>query len=678
MKRTTKILFWALVVIAVLLLLFRFSLPFGVKQGVTTWFDHQGLQANIADVSFDFSDGSAMLVGLSVADKATGNETLKLDRLSVGWSWRTLNDHLAHIRYIRLQGLSLHVTQRDDALTVAGVNLTPSGEDNSASANDETTRPPDWRARLGDISLSDVRVCYNTSHEAMLDYCVQLQKLDWEGSLEYDLSRTADKTPPGSAAGGLHLSQLRVHNNHLERDLLTLNALIINKFVMDSTRSLRLAKLELETARLLQRETNSPAPEITRFDKLTLTELLLQHLNTLSIDTLALDGHNLAMLKRKNGRFEHEDWLPTSSDNQKNNNHSTNVSTNIQATSEPDTPFTFAVNQFDYATENSLLFIDDTLSQPFKVNVNHIKLTANHIDNSKPEQAIDIRFHATYNQHGIIDLQGAVQPFGETRSFDIDGKLAGIDLRSMSAYTRDAIGHSIKSGQLDAKLKLRAENDKLDSMLDLSLHHFEFKALSKQDAEKLDATFGFPLNTSLQLLKDRDDSIRLSIPVTGDLDNPDFDPQDAINKALSKAITAAVINYYTPYGLVVAADALFSLATALRFDPAVFEPGSAVLSDEQGNALQKIASLMQQRPGVHLTLCGYSNAQDLKQLYPDIKTTDAPLSDEQRQTLLQLADKRAQAVKQALVNNKVDASRLVLCEPEYDNDGELSGVEIRI
>ena len=678
MKRAAKILLWALVVIAALSLLLRLSLPFGVKQGVTAWFDQQGLQANIADVNFDFSDGSATLVGMSVADKVTGNETLKLDRLSVGWSWRALTDHLAEIRFIRLQGLSLHVTQRDDALTVAGVNLPPSGEDNSASAHDKTTQPPDWRARLGDISLSDMRVCYNTSRDARLDYCMQLQQLDWNGFLEYDLSRSGDKTPPLNAEGGLQLSQLRVHNNPLDRNLLALNALSVDTLLLDSTRSLRLATLELESARLLQRETDSPAPEITRFDKLTLTRLSLQHLHTLSVDRVALDGHNLVMLRRKDGRFEYQDWLLATTDKPSRENKAENSDAATVTEQQSGKPFVFAVNRFEYATDNSLLFVDNSLNQAFNVNINHITLTANHIDNSKPEQAIDIRFHAIYNRHGVIDLQGGVQPFGKTRSFDIDGNLAGIDLRSLSAYTRDAIGHSIKSGQLDAKLKLRAAQDKLDSMLDLSLHHFEFKALSKEDAEKLDAAFGFPLNTSLRLLKDRDNSIRLSIPVTGDLNNPDFDPQDAINKALSKAITAAVINYYTPYGLVVAADALFTLATALRFDPAEFKPGSAELSDEQGKALQKIASLMQQRPGVHLTLCGYSNAQDLKQLYPDIKTTDAPLADEQRQALLQLADKRAQAVKQALVNNQVDASRLVLCEPEYDKDGDLTGVEISI
>ncbi len=678
MQRVTRILLWALVFIAALLLLLRLSLPFAVKQGATAWFDKQGLQANIADVSFDFSDGVATLAGLSVTDRATGRDALRLDSVSVGWSWRALTNRLAHIRYVSLHGLSLHIARRDDVLTVAGINLSPADNASSASTTAETTSPPDWRAQLGAVNLSDVHVCYTDTHDAMLDYCMQLQNLDWSGSLQYDLSQSEAGTPPVNAQGRLAVSQLLVHNNHLERDLLTVKTLSLSDLELDSIRSLDIATLELESVRLLQRETDSPAPEITRFDKLAIYKLALQDANRLSIDRISLDGHNLVMLKRKNGRFEYEDWLPASSDNQTDNNQSTNASTGAQATSETDTPFTFAVNQFDYATDNSLLLIDNTMSQPFKVNVNHIKLTASHINNSKPKQAIDIRFHATYNQHGVIDLQGAVQPFGRTRSFDIEGKLAGIDLRSISAFTRDAIGHSVKSGQLDAKLKLRAEKDKLDSMLDLSLHHFEFKALSKQDAEKLDAAFGFPLNTSLRLLKDRDDSIRLSIPVTGDLDNPDFDPQDAINKALSKAITAAVINYYTPYGLVVAADALFSLATTLRFDPAVFEPGSAVLSDEHGKALQKIASLMQQRPGVHLTLCGYSNAQDLKQLYPDIKTTDAPLSDEQRQRLLQLADKRAQAVKQALINNKVDASRLVLCEPEYDKEGELAGVEISI
>ena len=678
MKRAAKILLWTLLVFATLLLLLRLSLPFGVTLGVTAWFDQQGLQANIADVSFDFSGGSITLVGMSVADKATGNEALKLDRLSVGWSWRALTDHLAHIRFIRLQGLSLHVSQRDNALTVFGVNLPTSGEDDSASAHDKTTQPPYWRARLVDISLSDVRVCYNNSHDARLDYCMQLQQLDWNGLLEYDLSRGGDKTPPVSASGGLQLSQLRVHNNHLDRDVLTLNALKAHNLAMDSTHSLRLSSLELESARVLQRETDSPTPEITRFDKLTLTDLSLQHLNTLSIDRVALDGHNLVMLRRKDGRFEYQDWLPTTTDKPAPESKADKGDAAVVAERQPGNPFVFAVNHFEYATDNNLLFVDNSLSQPFKVNINHIKLTANYIDNSKPEQAIAIRFHATYNQHGVIDLQGAVQPFGKTRSFDIDGKLAGIDLRSMSPYSRDAIGHSIKSGQLDARLKLLALQDKLNSKIDLSLHHFELKPLSKEDAAKLDESFGFPLNTSLSLLKDRDNTIRLSIPVTGDLQKPDFDLQDVINKALSKAITAAVINYYTPYGLVVAADALYTLATALRFDPVVFEPGSTRLSAKERESLSKIASLMQERPGVRLTLCGYSNERDLKQLYPDVGTDTSTLTDKQRQALLQLAEQREQAVKQALIEDNVDASRLVLCEPEYDQQGELTGVEIRI
>ena len=55
--------------------------------------------------------------------------------------------------------------------------------------------------------------------------------------------------------------------------------------------------------------------------------------------------------------------------------------------------------------------------------------------------------------------------------------------------------------------------------------------------------------------------------ITGDAETPDFNPVEIVTKAISVSIAKAVVVLYTPYGLIVGADALYSMATALNFDP---------------------------------------------------------------------------------------------------------------
>ncbi len=211
---------------------------------------------------------------------------------------------------------------------------------------------------------------------------------------------------------------------------------------------------------------------------------------------------------------------------------------------------------------------------------------------------------AKTTQHSTIDIEGTAKPFAEKISFDASGKLRGFDLRAVSPVAKKSIGHIIKSGQLDAELKILAVNGKLNSNIALSLYQFNIQATNKDAAEKLDKKFGMPLNQTLVLLRDKDDSIHLDIPVTGDVSSPDFNPMDAIVKATSKAATATLITFYTPYGLIYAGgNVLFDLATALNFDPIVFEPGSSELLEQNKQQLDNLARLLNEKPKVHLTLC---------------------------------------------------------------------------
>lgn len=171
------------------------------------------------------------------------------------------------------------------------------------------------------------------------------------------------------------------------------------------------------------------------------------------------------------------------------------------------------------------------------------------------------------------------------------------------------------------------------------------------------------------------------MPVKGDIDNPDFGTGDIINKALASTITTAVLNYYTPFGLVTAVDSLFSLATALRFEPVHFGAGASEFETAQAGDLDRIASLMQERPGVHLTLCPYTNSADRAALLPETADTDPAeleLDDAQRKSLEALGEARAVAARAALDARKVDLGRLVACAPHHEEGDSDSRVEISI
>jgi outer membrane protein OmpA-like peptidoglycan-associated protein len=237
---------------------------------------------------------------------------------------------------------------------------------------------------------------------------------------------------------------------------------------------------------------------------------------------------------------------------------------------------------------------------------------------------------------------------------------------------------------------LKADNGVLDSNIALSLYHFQMKSVSKEDAAKLDEMFGMPLNQTLVLLRDKDDSIHLDIPITGDVNNPNFEPMDAIIKATSKAATVTLITFYTPYGLIYAGGNIaLNLATALNFDPIEFDPGSTELQTNSKEQLDGLSKLLTEKPQVHLTLCGITNKQDVFALYPELKpkkenadktNKDAPLTKEQTLKLDQLArDRQVNSKNYLIKQHNIDHSRLILCAPEHkDNDENISGVEINI
>jgi len=548
-----------------------------------------------------------------------------------------------------------------------------------------TEKTSAFKFTLNKLNLNNADLCY-LENSSSLYYCLTFKSLDWQGHVQYDSKSSKLGAVNLWAKGNLELLQPNIHNQTLDRNLLDFKKLSLTNLSISDINSISIENLTLNDLVALQRSKND-SDNTASFDSIAINEIKYTG-KKIAINTITLRGLASSVSKNKDGSWEYDKWL---THDKTNKSEAINTSKENAPTTKNKT-LIISLNDLNISSNKKILFTDNSTQPAMKLGLNSLAFDAKNINTNKPDASSAFKLYAKTTRHGTINLEGTVKPFAEKISFDATGKLKGFDLRAATPATKKAIGHIIQSGQLDADLKLRAVDGVLDSNIALVLYQFNIKATSKESAKKLDAKFGMPLNQTLVLLRDKDDSIHLDIPITGDVTKPNFNPMDAIITATSKAATVTLITFYTPYGLIYAGGNLaFNLATALNFDPVTFIPGSAEINSDDKEQLNNLAKLLSEKPNVHLTLCGVTNQQDLFALYPELKEkfsrennennkTEITPTDEQLLRLNQLARDRQINSKNYLVNqHDIEHDRLILCAPEYKTrDEAIAGVEINI
>jgi len=536
-----------------------------------------------------------------------------------------------------------------------------------------TSSTDSFKVSINNININNADSCYLESSSSQY-YCLTFEAFNWDGAISVDTPPAEGKDITLAINGNLNLTQPELTNNNIKRSLLNFDELALTDLNITGLDAVSLKQLTLTQLKALQRGTKQNDSTVS-FNQLSVSDIKYSK-NNIAVNNIELEGLSSTVSKNKNGEWEHNKW-------QSNNKTGKPESTSKQSPEKQD-PVLLSLKKLNVTTDKEILFIDNSTQPAMKIGLQSLLFEVSDLDSSLPDANSSIKLVAQTLRHSTIDVKGTAKPFAEKVSLKVDGKLKGFDMRAASPATKKSIGHIIKSGQLNADLNLLAVDGQLDSKIALSLYQFHIKPMSKQDAEKLDGKLGMPLNQTLVLLRDKDDSIHLDIPITGDINNPDFDPMDAIIKATTKAATVTLITFYTPYGLIYAGgNVLFDLATAMNFDPLIFDAGTAELSDGNKEQLDGLAKLLSEKPQIHLTLCGMTDKDDFNVLNPDLKKQnekDSKASKEQSATLEKLASDRQINSKNYLIKQaKIGHDRLILCEPEHkDKEGEISGVEINI
>lgn len=307
-------------------------------------------------------------------------------------------------------------------------------------------------------------------------------------------------------------------------------------------------------------------------------------------------------------------------------------------------------------TNDSAIQVRDTTVEPnANFNIAIKTLQVQNIDMIDPTQHTQMRLDASINEFSELAVAGWAAPFTSNPDFDLNARLQRLELPPLSPYAAPAVGVNIESGQLNLDAKAAAKAGDLNGDLELTLRDLNFSALSAEDAKRLSAAVGVPIETIVGLLQDDQGRIRLNIPISGNLNSPSFDPSDAIAQAMTGAVQAAVL---APFQLAFAPVSLIAKAAGggpMTFQPIPFAPGEAELTSEGRDMIAGLARVLQERNKLQIKVCGQATAADLNALAGGNLPPSGPEREAQvqelRPKLEALASERTAAARRALISD---------------------------
>lgn len=318
-----------------------------------------------------------------------------------------------------------------------------------------------------------------------------------------------------------------------------------------------------------------------------------------------------------------------------------------KAPASSDKPLGIRIGAIDI-NDGSANFADFSLTPNFATAIQQLNGQIGTIENRQPKPAkVDIK--GKVDRYAPVTIKGALNPFDPMASLDIATSFKRVELTTLTPYSGKFAGFRIRKGRLNIDLhyiitqgKLKAENKVVVEQLQLG------EKVDSPDAVDL------PIRLAVALLKDTDGKISIELPVTGDLNDPQFSVMPIVWQTLRNLVLRAA---QAPFKFI---GGLISGGDAQDLGNVAFAAGSSDLAPDAQSALDKLAAALKERPALRLEIEGTS-----------AQSSDGPLIAQQRlereyqSTYYKILQRRG---------DKVPAQASDLTVPESDKPAMLEGI----
>jgi hypothetical protein len=263
------------------------------------------------------------------------------------------------------------------------------------------------------------------------------------------------------------------------------------------------------------------------------------------------------------------------------------------ATPAADTGAPLAIRLDRISVERGTMdFSDLSLVLPFST---HIKALGGSVSglSSAPTSRASLKFEGRIEDYGLARAEGTIQPFAPKKFTDIAVTFRNIAMTPLSPYTATFAGRKIASGKLSLDLQYKLDNSQLAGENKVVLEQFTL-------GERVESptALDLPLDLAVALLTDSEGKIELAVPVSGNVDRPEFSYGSIVWGAIRQVIASIVTAPFRALG------ALFGGGDTKEMSDIVFDPGSARILPTEYEKLRRIAEGLHKRPLLKLLVQG--------------------------------------------------------------------------
>jgi hypothetical protein len=217
----------------------------------------------------------------------------------------------------------------------------------------------------------------------------------------------------------------------------------------------------------------------------------------------------------------------------------------------------------------------------------------------------------SYDQTSPVTIAGTVNPLSGNLFLDIAAKGKDIELPKLSAYSARYAGYGIKEGKLTLDVKYHLEDGKLQGRNNIFIDQLVFgDKVEGPEATKLPVLF------AVNLLKDSKGAINLELPISGSLDDPQFEVGALISQVVGNLLKKAITS---PFSLLTAAfggggggggggDGSKDAGAGDDLAFVEFDPGRDEIGAAGKKKLDSISKALLDRPAITMEIAAHVDA----------------------------------------------------------------------
>ena len=587
------------------------QVPYTLKHALVGFSGEYELNMAGKSTQFNINQGIIQIDDIKLANKQKAQSFADIKAIEIGPLNFNLTEKKLLIGTVQIAAASLKLERNKQGIlnilapfTASDTQTTAENDTNTETAVSDS--PFQWS--ISDFILSNSQVDFVDKQPSTnariainkINFNIQGLNQDLSKSQPFALSYYIEQSGENRVNGQVSTVPLNLHANLLVNNL-TLPTL--QPYISD------LAKINLEQGKLsvngeLNLNNNKQgqiqgdfqgAFNINEFN--TKDQILKKRLigwQTLAIDPIKINFNPLSIaisniaLTQPYLRFIVTEERSTNFAQLAVNNKPSNNEKTAESKKSKEKPLAIKIDKIT-VKDGGAYFADLSLQPQFGTSIQNMNGEIKGLSSDNLARA-DVNITGSIEEYGKMLVKGKINPLSGDLYTDIDADFDKIELSTLTPYSGRYAGYTIDKGKLSLHLNYKIANSLLDSSNHLILDQFELGSTVDSD-EALD----LPLKLALALFKDKNGIIDISLPIKGDMNDPDFAIGGLVLQAFVNVITKAAASPFSMLANLVGGDAdkLNSLAFAL---------GSAALTEAHIAQLNTLAEVLNKRPNLILEI----------------------------------------------------------------------------